>query len=282
LFGINWINVNRHCQRFHVDRELGKSLARSTRCQILSRVPFNQLFELSVEHVPLPVQGLPEALVGLKIAHFTDVHLTGDVHPEYLEFVMAQAIVWQPDVIVMTGDIIDAKECIDWLPRIFGSARANEGMFFVLGNHDKRVPDPRVIRNKLVECGWTDLGGRVVETSIRSHAVEWIGNEYPWFPKPRVPEPAPNTFRILLSHSPDQFSWARSQDVQLMFAGHTHGGQGRLPLAGPILGPSYDGSRFASGNFYMKPTTLHVSRGMGGTHLLRLRCPPELSLVELK
>ena len=67
-----------------------------------------------------------------------------------------------------------------------------------------------------------------------------------------------------------------------MLAGHTHGGQGRLPLAGPILGPSRYGSRYASGDFYKPPTTMHVTRGLGGTHLIRINCRPELSLLTLR
>jgi predicted MPP superfamily phosphohydrolase len=89
-------------------------------------------------------------------------------------------------------------------------------------------------------------------------------------------------FRLLLSHSPDQLAWARRHDVTLMLAGHTHGGQGRLPLAGPVLSPSYHGSRYASGDFYKAPTTMHVTRGLGGVHLMRINCRPELSLITLR
>jgi predicted MPP superfamily phosphohydrolase len=109
-----------------------------------------------------------------------------------------------------------------------------------------------------------------------------IGNEYPWFDRPRLPAADEQTFRLLLSHSPDQIWWARRHQVQLMLAGHTHGGQGRLPLIGPILGPSFHGSRFAAGDFFKSPTTMHVSRGLSGTHLIRIHCRPELSLITLR
>ena len=67
-----------------------------------------------------------------------------------------------------------------------------------------------------------------------------------------------------------------------MLAGHTHGGQGRLPLIGPVLSPSFHGSRYASGDFYKSPTTMHVSRGLSGTHLIRINCRPQLSLLTLR
>jgi len=108
-----------------------------------------------------------------------------------------------------------------------------------------------------------------------------IGNEHPWFKRPEL-ETDNSELRLLLSHSPDQIWWARKHGVTLMLAGHTHGGQGRLPLAGPILGPSLHGSRFASGDFYLPPTTMHVTRGLCGTHLIRINCRPELSLLTLR
>jgi predicted MPP superfamily phosphohydrolase len=67
-----------------------------------------------------------------------------------------------------------------------------------------------------------------------------------------------------------------------MLAGHTHGGQGRLPLLGPLISPSFHGSRYASGDFFKPPTTMHVTRGLSGTHLLRINCRPELSLLTLR
>src|SRR5690606_3108155 len=110
-----------------------------------------------------------------------------------------------------------------------------------------------------------------------------LGNEQPWFPAPSAAPLARSAgcFRLLLAHSPDQLAWARRHGVQVMLAGHTHGGQGRLPLAGPLLSPSWHGSRFASGDFFKTPTTMHVSRGLSGVHLLRIRCRPELSLLTL-
>ncbi|MEM7479130.1 MAG: metallophosphoesterase, partial [Planctomycetota bacterium] len=84
------------------------------------------------------------------------------------------------------------------------------------------------------------------------------------------------------THTPDCIPWARENQCDLMLAGHTHGGQMRLPLIGPLLAPSLYGSAFASGVFYLKPTLVHVSRGIAGTHPLRLRCPPEISLLTLR
>jgi predicted MPP superfamily phosphohydrolase len=165
---------------------------------------------------------------------------------------------------------------------IFRDAEAPDGRFFVLGNHDARMKSPEAIRSSMVSAGWTDLGGKELSISFRNERVTMIGNEAPWFPHTVVPTPTKDQFCMMLSHSPDQIRWARQHQVHLMIAGHTHGGQGRLPLIGPVLSPSIYGSRFASGQFYLAPTTMHVTRGLSGTRLMRINCRPELSLLTLR
>ncbi len=263
--------------------ETKTQLALTRKCSWQSRLPLNQLFKLSIDQVELVVPGLPQSLDGLKIAHLSDLHLTGHIAADYGRWVVDKATEWHPDLIAVTGDIVDKEPCIAWLPKIFGDATAPFGCYFVLGNHDTRVPDPNMIRQQMTQCGWTDLGGTSKRMEMRGTSVEMIGNEEPWFAGPPLSEQAENAeFRVLLSHSPDQIEWARKHHVGLMLAGHTHGGQGQLPLAGPIFSPSWYGSRFASGDFYLAPTTMHVSRGLGGVHLLRIQCPPELSLITLR
>jgi uncharacterized protein len=88
--------------------------------------------------------------------------------------------------------------------------------------------------------------------------------------------------RILLSHSPDQFAWARRWDFDLMLAGHTHGGQIRLPIVGPVVCPSRHGVKYAGGTFYSYPTLMHVSRGISAEAPIRLNCRPELSRLVLQ
>ena len=91
-----------------------------------------------------------------------------------------------------------------------------------------------------------------------------------------------STLRILLSHSPDQFRWAREHRFDLMLAGHTHGGQVRLPLIGAIYCPSWHGVKYARGTFYKPPTLMHVTRGIGSEMPLRYNCPPEIAKLILR
>ena len=83
------------------------------------------------------------------------------------------------------------------------------------------------------------------------------GNELPWYKPaadlsdcPKSDSPAGRPLRILLAHSPDQFKWAQANDVDLMLAGHLHGGQVRLPLLGAITSPSIHGVRYVAGRLH--------------------------------
>jgi predicted MPP superfamily phosphohydrolase len=282
IFGLEAVAAPRRVERVEVERAVGRSLALTASCRFESRLPMNQIFDLAIESIELPVVGLPSALDGYRIAHLSDIHLTGDVHPEYARYAVARASGWQPDLMALTGDIIDKQPCIDWLPEIFSQAGAADGCYFVLGNHDTRVVDSWQTRDAMDRAGWTDLGSRYLCTDLRGVSSLVIGNEHPWFERPNMEGADAVEFRLMLSHSPDQLSWARRHNITLMLAGHTHGGQGRLPLAGPLLSPSYHGSRYASGDFYKTPTTMHVTRGLGGVHLMRINCRPELSLITLR
>ncbi len=283
LFGLEWVSAKTRVEVVEVQATTANRLALSKKCKVARHLPWNQILELSIEESELPVRGLPAGLDGYRIAHLSDIHLTGDIHPDFARYAVLRANQWQPDLMALTGDIIDKQICIDWLGEIFSPVDCRDGCYFVLGNHDTRIVDSRQTREGMDRAGWTDLGGRALRLPLAGNIEGMlIGNEYPWYARPQIPTTPDSSFRILLSHSPDQLWWARQHHVSLMLAGHMHGGQGRFPFVGPILGPSYHGSRFAAGDFYRTPTTMHVSRGLSGTHLLRLNCRPELSLLTLR
>jgi predicted MPP superfamily phosphohydrolase len=91
-----------------------------------------------------------------------------------------------------------------------------------------------------------------------------------------------DAFRILVSHTPDNIGWARRHRIDLMLSGHTHGGQVRLPILGPVYSPSNHGCRFSAGVFWMDPTLMYVSRGVSGKEPIRYNCPPEVTRLILK
>ena len=139
----------------------------------------------------------------------------------------------------------------------------------------------------LADAGLVHIKDEYQRLTIRGVPLVLAGNEVPWFGPPTDLRDCPAhdehglPLRILLAHSPDQFSWARDNDIDLMLAGHLHGGQVRFPILGPIFSPSLYGVRYAAGIFTAGNTVMHVSRGTGSFTPLRYNCPPEIALLTL-
>lgn len=253
--------------------------------RVLAAIPGNQILHVQAHHKIVHVANLPCELDGLRIAQVTDLHMTGQLTRPFFDVAVDCTNQWQPDVVMITGDLVDDPGCIAWLPDTLGRLQSRFGVYAILGNHDQRLDDVPRLRRAVTESGIEDLGGRCELRMIREIPVLLAGNECPWFPpvppvRPDASHPRP--FSILLSHSPDQFPWARRHGFDLMLAGHTHGGQIRFPIIGPIICPSRYGVWYASGLFERPPTLMHVSRGLSGVHPLRFNCAPELTLLELR
>ena len=107
----------------------------------------------------------------------------------------------------------------------------------------------------------------------------------PGGPPPISPTPLHTTVRDRCEWcwptSPDRLPWARANDVDLVLAGHNHGGQLRIPFIGPLVAPSRYGVRYASGTFHSPPTVMHVSRGISAKAPFRICCRPELAKLTL-
>ncbi|MDZ7616788.1 MAG: metallophosphoesterase [Patescibacteria group bacterium] len=253
----------------------------------LVHLPGNEILQLDLSERAIDVPRLPAALDGLSIVHLSDFHFTGRVGKAYFREVVRLANQAQPDLIAITGDLIDDMRCLEWIPDTFGQLTARYGVYFILGNHDTWIDCPRV-RAAIADAGLLDLGGRWRAIEVRGEQIVLAGNELPWIPPaadlrdapPRTADGGP--LRIILSHTPDQLAWAQAQDADLMLAGHTHGGQIRLPFFGALLTPSQKGVRYASGIFYAPPTIMHVTRGVSGEFPLRLNCPPEMAHLVLR
>ena len=258
--------------------------AEETAHHIFTRLPLNEMLRLDVTDWMLDVPRLPAALDGLSIVHLSDFHLTGRVGKAFFREVVRTSNELQPDLVALTGDLMESTACFDWIPDTLEQLKARYGVFFVLGNHDVRSGDVSRLRKMLEQSGLVDLGGRRRQIQINGQAVELLGNELPWIKHPPTAcgfaEPVPS-LRIVLSHSPDQLGWAKSQGADLMLAGHTHGGQICIPPFGAILSPSASGVKHVAGVYYSPPTILHVTRGVSGDTPVRWRCPPEIAHLKL-
>jgi predicted MPP superfamily phosphohydrolase len=194
-----------------------------------------------------------------------------------------------PDLVVLLGDFVGTSHFRDTadpeaLGEALGGLRARLGTFAVLGNHDWWFNGPR-IRASLERAWIAVLDDRTVPLTFNG-ARFWLGgipDEYTQLPDPpglveHVPGGEPI---VLLTHNPDVFPRVPSR-VALTLAGHTHGGQVRLPLLGARVVPSRYGQRYARGHVVEHGHDLFVTTGVGTSILpVRFGVPPELALLRL-
>ena len=182
---------------------------------------------------------------------------------------------------LITGDLVDADEVIAWIEPVLEPLEARLGKYAILGNHDVEHHPHRVL-DALANAGFAWLEGRWCRLEKNGARLALGGTSAPWGPALVSASVPAADFRILLSHSPDQFYKARDWGVELMFSGHNHGGQIRLPAFGPVFMPSIYSRRFDRGFFRSGPTFLYVSEGVAGKHPYRYGCPPEVCCFVLK
>lgn len=287
-----WIEYCRYDRRVlakwtHDARDVAKALGRKPLvgplAKVLGNLPFNEVLSLSVDRKRLVLPKLPAELEGLTIAHVTDLHMTGQLDRDFYAYVVRQVNDLRPDVIAITGDIVELEDCWPWLAVTLANLCAPLGVYFVLGNHDALIDAERT-RELLIEAGLSNVGGRCLRADWNGVPVTIVGNERPWLRSPEpseLPAKTADEFRLILCHTPDQFGYCTQANADLVLAGHTHGGQVQLPLLGVITSPSLYGTRYACGVFRRGTTVMHVGRGLSGDTLLRWRCSPEIALLEL-
>ncbi|HKI35757.1 MAG TPA: metallophosphoesterase [Gemmataceae bacterium] len=271
-----------HTRTIDVAAELGyKPVGRGGR-RFLACLPGNQVFQVDITEKTLRLKRLPAAWDGLSILHFSDVHFTGTPDRDYFRRVMDLCAAWGPDLVAFTGDTVDTDVHYRWIVPLFGRLKSRCGAFAILGNHDSYF-EPALVRRRLGRAGMRVLGNTWTQIEVRGEPLVVIGHEGPWFgTAPDLSACPSGPFRLCLSHTPDNIGWARRQGIDLMLAGHVHGGQIRLPLIGSVVIPSRYGRRYDCGTFDEPPTVLHVSRGLGGDQPLRFNCRPEVSKLILR
>lgn len=232
---------------------------------------------------PVYLPRLPEAWDGLTILHLTDLHFCGTPDRSFHERVIERCRDWgTPDLVAVTGDIVDSDWHYRWIIPVLGRLRWRHAAYAILGNHDG-YRDPPQVRRRLQRLGMRVLGNTLEQTELRGEPLVVLGHEGPWFrPAPDLSGCPEGVFRFCLSHTPDNIAWARRHNIDLMLAGHNHGGQIRFPLVGSVLVPSRHSRRYDCGTFHVGPTVLHVSRGLAGQHPLRYCCRPEVGWFVLR
>lgn len=271
-----------HTNVVDVAARLGYPPAGTGKHAFVARLPGNESFQVEFSEKTLRLRGLPPALDGLSILHLTDLHLCGTPDLRFFEYVMDRCRDWEPDLVAVTGDIVDSVEHHSWIPLTLGRLRWRIAALAVMGNHDSWY-EPDQVRRHFRQLGFQVLGNRWQKLEVRGQEIVVVGNETPWFrPASDLAGCPRELFKLCLSHTPDNLPWAKRHGVDLMLAGHNHGGQVRFPIIGSLLCPSRYGRAYDCGTFHEPPTVLHVGKGLGGQHPLRYNCRPEVVQLILR
>ena len=238
---------------------------------------------------------LPDAFDGYRIAQVSDLHNAefGDGNQQLLDMLREA----EPDMIAMTGDLIDSRRTDLAVALAFAEEAAQIApCYYVSGNHEARVSEYQDLKTGLEEAGVTVLDDAQVKIELSGESITVIGVNDPSFHADYLTSDAEVMdrklselssedagFTILLSHRPELFDTYVAHDMDLVLTGHAHGGQFRLPLIGGLVAPNqglfpkYDAGLYSEGD-----TNMIVSRGIGNSIIpVRFNNRPEVVLIEL-
>jgi hypothetical protein len=241
---------------------------------------------LTIERLQLPIRGLHSALEGLRIVQMSDFHLHPHTQIELIQQAVRQANELKPDLVVLTGDYVQqGAESIYELAPVLAGLQAKYGVYTILGNHDLWT-NIAVVRGGLQQAGLPVLVNEGLALAVGKATLYLAGLDDAWSGKPDLNAALHNRpeagLTILLAHEPDFADlWSQDGRIALQLAGHSHGGQVRLPgLGAPIL-PRF-GKKYDQGLYQVGGMWLYTTRGVGlGFVPVRFNCPPEITEITL-
>jgi predicted MPP superfamily phosphohydrolase len=217
----------------------------------------------------------------LRIVHLTDLHVHPRLPVEYYQRVVDLAEQTQPDLVVFTGDFITNLDCLPKLREVLRPIAKVE-TFAVLGNHDYWT-DPEAVAKVVTGSGLRLVTNESAIVTVDGQKVIITGYDYPWGTREKSISPQDGTsLHVVLSHTPDNIYRLAESSADIVFSGHYHAGQIRLPFLGSIVVPSIYGRRFDHGHFIVKGTHLFVSSGVGAASpAFRIYCKPDIFVVDI-
>ena len=251
---------------------------------------------LEVNEYEIVSDKIPEAFTGFRIAQVSDLHNAefGEGNEKLIEL-LSQT---DPDMIVITGDLIDSRHTdIEIALEFARQAIKLAPVYYVSGNHEARVREYEDLKMGLVKAGTVILENQKVQITREGESITIMGIDDPSFQEDYLFGDAASVtssalselqnesdgYTVLLAHRPELFETYVDAGVDLVFSGHAHGGQFRLPFIGGLVAPNqgffpeHDVGLFSEGS-----TNMIVSRGVGNSIIpIRFNNRPEIILVTL-
>lgn len=240
---------------------------------------------------------IPEEFCGYQIVQVSDLH--NKAFGERQNHLIAKIEELAPDLIAVTGDLIDArrpdiKTALDFAVK----AAQIAPVYFVTGNHEAWFAAYDALKEQLNAAGIHLLDGKAVEIAHGGATVCLLGIADPAFQEASVYHGNqetvdqaikslsydPSKYTILLSHRPELLQTYAENQIDLVLAGHAHGGQFRIPFAGGLFAPDQGlFPKYTAGVLAEGSTKLVVSRGLGNSSFpFRINNRPELVSVTLQ
>ena len=231
----------------------------------IRRAPGNRAVEKTLRRAVLLMRETVEAPCPvqreIRCLALTDLHAgRGRRRPAVFRQIVESLADDRFDLVFLLGDAGDRAGPVEEMMGILKGIQSAHGFFYVRGNHDLRRYDECVLAEILAKHRIVHLQNAT--RTIPELGVTLAGLGHPWSPGP-LPELPPDTLPIGLSHSPDNIFRFQQMGIPIALSGHTHGGEYRFPLLGPVFIPSRYGRVLDQGWFDYKGTRLYVCPGLG-------------------
>ena len=245
---------------------------------------------LVVRHQTIQIAEWPKELSGIRIAVISDIHAGSRfIDDDKLRLIVRRTNELQPSLILILGDYRTGRGRDTHPPERFAlilkDLNAPLGVYSVLGNHDWWFDGKRV-REALEANGIRVLDDESTELRLPTGSFWLVGLADLWTRpqriEPTIAQIPQNSPIIAITHNPDIFPRVPPR-VQLLLAGHTHGGQVRFPLIGTVVQASDYGERYVRGHVFEQNHHLFVTTGIGTSIVpVRFSVPPEIVMLTIE
>lgn len=251
---------------------------------------------LEVNSYVIQSDRIPESFSGFRIVQVSDLHNAefGEGNGNLLSLIEDQ----NPDMIVITGDLVDSRNTdIETALEFVRAAVKIAPVYYVTGNHEARIAAYAQLKSDLEQAGVTVLENEKRTLERAGETITLMGVDDPSFQTDYLFGDAQTVtasvlddlmdendgYTILLSHRPELFTTYTDSGVDLVFTGHAHGGQFRIPFVGGLVAPNQGFfPEYDAGLYTAETTNMMVSRGIGNSIIpLRINNRPELIVVTL-